>query len=984
MASITLVPDSFRSWSVFTDQASGVRFEAHHPSSRPDRWQQYLTGIEERYSLHGIERALDRASMQAGFTTSLFFVAFDVDDRVVGGLRCHGPLRSVDDAHLLTEFSGSPGLGVIRSRLAEHLNMGILEIKGCWVSVNAACKRAVSDGLARCYVHAMDLLQARFACCSSAGQAVKRWATSGGRVVDGVAPVAYPDARYQTVMLWWDRKLVDRLSEPSQLERIAREGRALVDQGIEVVPGDVPLRPGTLSAPPAELRDASQALVLDESVAEDREVLRQLKAQPMVQVLDHLAHQLDELRRLRPRVGPDLLGERPRWVYYPWRRSLVSLLGPRSFRTLRLDRNRNKISREEQSVLGRQRIGVVGLSVGHAIAHTLALEGLCGELRLADLDEIELSNLNRIPGTVLDLGLNKATVTARRVAELDPYLTILVEPAGLAAENLDRFLDGLDVLIEECDSLDVKVLVREGARARGIPVIMETSDRGLLDIERFDLEPGRPLFHGLLGGVESADLVGLSTKDKVPHVLRILEPQELSARMAASMAEIDETVTTWPQLGSDITLGAASVATAVRRIGTGQDMPSGRIRVDLDTALDAVADPPPSQGPPNEAADGDWALVQERDSIRDVARAASLAPSGGNSQPWMFSVDDQALRIYLDPRRTSAMDVAFRGSYVAIGAALYNARVAAASRGILGTTELFPHGVRSDHVATLRFGEVVDIDLATDYEAMLRRSTNRREGRPAAIDTSLVDQWHRGTQQEGARLHVVTDQPTIAECADLLGESDRLRFLTPRLHSEMMSELRWPGRGSSEVGLDVRTLELDAADMAKLAVARRADVMANLSVWGGGRALGEVTRERVRSSSALAVVTVERSDPESFVRGGSAVERFWIAAERAGLAVQPVSPVFIYGIGAEDYAALVGERRVVELEELALRFRSRFGISEEHPALVLRISHAPKPTCRSRRLSLDALLRGADPAAGPADADVAGQRSRACSCLGAP
>jgi molybdopterin/thiamine biosynthesis adenylyltransferase len=933
--------------------------------------------------MHGIERALDRASMQAGFTTSLFFVAFDVDDRVVGGLRCHGPLRSVDDAHLLTEFSGSPGLGAIRSRLAAHLNMGILEIKGCWVSVNAVCKRAVSDGLARCYVHAMDLLQARFACCSSAGHAVKRWATSGGRVVDGVPPVAYPDARYQTVMLWWDRKLVDRLSEPSQLERIAVEGRALVEQDIEVVAGDLPLRLGPFSVPPAGSGDPSQALVLDDSVAEDREVLRQLRAQPMVQVLDHLAQQLGELRRLRPRVDSDLLGERPRWVYYPWRRSLVSLLGPRSFRALRLDRNRNKISREEQSVLGRQRIGVVGLSVGHAIAHTLALEGLCGELRLADFDEIELSNLNRVPGTVLDLGLNKATVTARRVAELDPYLSTRVEPAGLAAENVDRFLDGLDILIDECDSLDVKLLVREGARARGIPVIMETSDRGLLDIERFDLERGRPLFHGLLGGVESADLMGLSTKDKVPHVLRILEPRELSARMAASMAEIDETVTTWPQLGSDITLGAASVATAVRRIGTGQDLPSGRIRVDLDTALDAVADPPPSQGPPNEVADGDWALVQERDPLRDVARAASLAPSGGNSQPWMFSVDGQALRIYLDTRRTSAMDVAHRGSYVAIGAALYNARVAAASRGILGTTELFPHGIHSDHVATLRFGEVVDIDLASEYEAMLRRSTNRREGRPAAIDPSLVEQWHRGIELEGARLHVVTDRPTMAECADLLGESDRLRFLTPRLHSEMMSELRWPGR-STEVGLDVRTLELDAADMAKLAVARRADVMANLSEWGGGRALGEVTRERVRSSSALAVVTVARSDAASFVRGGSAVERFWISAERAGLAVQPVSPVFIYGIGTEDYAALVGERRVVELEELALRFRSQLGISQEHLALVMRISHAPKPTCRSRRLTLEALLRRVDLAAEPADAAVAAQRSDACGCVGAP
>jgi len=50
------------------------------------------------------------------------------------------------------------------------------------------------------------------------------------------------------------------------------------------------------------------------------------------------------------------------------------------------------------------------------------------------------------------------------------------------------FLMDSTSVIEECDSLDMKFLVREAARDRQIPVIMETSDRGVLDVERFDLE----------------------------------------------------------------------------------------------------------------------------------------------------------------------------------------------------------------------------------------------------------------------------------------------------------------------------------------------------------------------------------------------------------------------------------------------------------------------------------------------------------------
>ena len=62
------------------------------------------------------------------------------------------------------------------------------------------------------------------------------------------------------------------------------------------------------------------------------------------------------------------------------------MLGPRRISQVRLDRNRNLITADEQDRLGALRIGVVGLSVGHAIAYTLAAQGLCGELRLTDFD----------------------------------------------------------------------------------------------------------------------------------------------------------------------------------------------------------------------------------------------------------------------------------------------------------------------------------------------------------------------------------------------------------------------------------------------------------------------------------------------------------------------------------------------------------------------------------------------------------------------
>ncbi|MDH3683685.1 MAG: ThiF family adenylyltransferase, partial [Acidimicrobiia bacterium] len=231
---------------------------------------------------------------------------------------------------------------------------------------------------------------------------------------------------------------------------------------------------------------------------------------------------------------------------------VVRLPGPAFFKRLRTDRNRNKLTTLEQEALGEKTVAVVGLSVGHVIAHTLASEGVGGRIKLADNDNLELTNLNRIPATVLDLGLNKAIVAARRLLELDPYLELEIFSGGVDAVNLEQFLDGVDVVIEECDSFDIKIAVRAAARDAGVPVVMHTSDRGLLDVERFDLEPDRPLLHGLVGDLTPDVVSGLTTEEKVPYVVGILGSSEVSTRLAASLVEIDHQVTSWPQLAEDV------------------------------------------------------------------------------------------------------------------------------------------------------------------------------------------------------------------------------------------------------------------------------------------------------------------------------------------------------------------------------------------------------------------------------------------------
>lgn len=334
-------------------------------------------------------------------------------------------------------------------------------------------------------------------------------------------------------------------------------------------------------------------------------ITKMLDADGRIEIADTILAQLQELvaaRRPDRSLDPGELEvaiaahlhDRPasaygNWIYLPWLRQLVHLLPEEEFIEVRTDRNRNKITREEQQRLARARIGIVGLSVGQASAITLAIEGVGRHFRLADFDRLGLSNLNRLRGGVHQLGLNKCVLAARQMFEIDPYLDIEIEPEGIGLRGIDGFLGGrdqhLDLLVEECDEVPIKIMLRSAARERGIPVVMETSDRGLIDIERFDMEPDRPLLHGRLAGLEDAGLDHLTMPEKIALLLRIIGEETLSTRARASMPEVRRTLSTWPQLGSAVALGGAIITDTVRRILLGQLTCSGRFYVDLEQII---------------------------------------------------------------------------------------------------------------------------------------------------------------------------------------------------------------------------------------------------------------------------------------------------------------------------------------------------------------------------------------------------------------
>ncbi len=657
-----------------------------------------------------------------------------------------------------------------------------------------------------------------------------------------------------------------------------------------------------------------------------------------------------------------------RWGFFPWSRRLVHLLPPGPFVALRSDRNRNKITTDEQAKLRKLKIALAGLSVGNAVAVTLALEGVFGELRLADFDTLDLSNMNRIRCGVHHLGINKAIIAARQIYEQNPYANLVLFTDGVTADNLGEFIDGAgpgdraDIVIDECDSIYIKVKLREEARARRLPVLMETSDRGMLDIERFDLEPDRPILHGLLGGVTAEQVNQMPPPARLGLILQIAGVRTISARLAASLIELGHTLKGFSQLGSDVTLGGATTTTAVRRLGLGMPLASGRVYIDMSGALAQVTSPPLPDVSQSRR-------VRELAEVRELVQYAIMAPSNGNDQPWRFEYADGALRVLHDDARTGGPrdEVGRHWALVAVGAALCNLQIAAAARGKAVQLDLLPRKADPRLAAEVRLQPLPggpNVDPL--FEEIPRRATNRQLGTRPHLSPVHAQALSAAARDSGAKLQLCTDRAILTELGQLLGEAERLRLIAPGLHGTTMRQVRWSETEAQETsdGVRVEALAVTPMDFATLQLLRSSDVAKVIRDTHGGRLLTMSSMQAVGSSAALGLLTIGGPQPESLIRGGIAMQQLWLTASALGVAVHPVNTLLDLFARVERFnGAGLDKQEIQQLVDMRERFTRAFTVSfADAEILLFRLSYADASPMRTQRRSVETVFTAIEPA----------------------
>ncbi|KCZ71106.1 nitroreductase [Candidatus Methanoperedens nitroreducens] len=92
------------------------------------------------------------------------------------------------------------------------------------------------------------------------------------------------------------------------------------------------------------------------------------------------------------------------------------------------------------------------------------------------------------------------------------------------------------------------------------------------------------------------------------------------------------------------------------------------------------------------------------EKLKILLRYAILAPSGHNTQPWRFAVDDGQIKVLADlSRALPAADPDNRELYISVGCAVENLITAGRHFGYIPDVKYFPDGFESECVAAIGF-----------------------------------------------------------------------------------------------------------------------------------------------------------------------------------------------------------------------------------------------------------------------------------------
>ena len=345
--------------------------------------------------------------------------------------------------------------------------------------------------------------------------------------------------------------------------------------------------------------------------------------------------------------------------------------------------------------------------------------------------------------------------------------------------------------------------------------------------------------------------------------------------------------------------------------------------------------------------------------IKAILEAAIRAPSGENVQPWHFTVQGNTIDVHVPLEKGASLyGWGERASYVAVGAAIENIRIAAAQSGWSAQVDLLPD-LHTRHAAHITLAEGSDGYGAGLFPYIAERVTNRKpyDGKPLTQDDMDALRAAASDMACGS-VRFIESRESIKRAAKVGAGNERIMLGNPLLHAFFFSHVNWTKAedDARTTGFYIDTLELPApARIGFKVMSKWSRAQLLNKILGFNRVAAAGNARAYESASAMGIVVAPQESERSALETGMLVERLWLTATARGLALQPLTGILYFMLrlrAGETEGFSEDDRQLIAEYESTIRDIFKL-TADETPYFMFRVGHAPPVSARSSRYAIE-------------------------------
>jgi nitroreductase len=328
-----------------------------------------------------------------------------------------------------------------------------------------------------------------------------------------------------------------------------------------------------------------------------------------------------------------------------------------------------------------------------------------------------------------------------------------------------------------------------------------------------------------------------------------------------------------------------------------------------------------------------------------LVRAAVLASSPHNTQPWRFRVGQDFVELYLDTRRSVAgLDPYLREAHIGTGCGLENLLLSASAHGFTATVTILV-GKLDAPGPDMRLVARVDLAQAEPqysdmYEAIPNRHTNRSVyDRSRKLPVGFAGELLAACEQEDTRLFLFEDSAAREALVCISSAANLALYSDPKVEEGSEQWIRWRRADAERLkdGLTVQNFGLSPL------TARAVSLM---PLWMLKRASApkqraEMYEQQMRSARLMGVIAVrDRMDRRQSLQAGRVWQRAHLLATARGVAARPCN---------EAIERIDHERSLGLAPECQGALSQVLGDAAWQPTFLFLMGHPTLPSHRSPR-----------------------------------